>query len=116
MPISNRFQISMIIGVAIASLIFQPAAFGDSQTVALQTPFVLSIDEMATIDSELIITLLGIEEDSRCPIDVTCVWEGSVKAEINLVNGQTNLGNHIIPLVVKDDDAQTFEGYFIKLM
>ncbi|MGD8299972.1 MAG: hypothetical protein PVJ16_08070 [Nitrosopumilaceae archaeon] len=116
MPFSNIFQISMTIGVVIASLVFQPTAFGDSQTATLQTPFVLSIDEMATIDSDLVITLLGIEEDSRCPIDVTCVWEGSVKAEINLVNGQTNLGNHNIPLAVKDADSQTFDGYFIKIM
>ena len=116
MSISNRLQISLIMGVVITSLVFQYSAFGDSQTPALKSPFVLSIDEKATIDSELIITLLGIEEDSRCPIDVTCVWEGSVKAEINLVNGQTNLGNHIIPLAVKDASAQTFEGYFIKMM
>ena len=97
-------------------LIFYPSAFGDSSTAVLEKPFVLSVEDTATIDSELTIALLGIEEDSRCPIDVTCVWEGSLKAEINLVKDQKNLGNHVIPLTVKDPEAQTFDGYFIKIV
>lgn len=91
-------------------------AFSESHNPAtLGSPFVLNVDETATIDSETKLTLLGINEDSRCPIDVNCVWEGSLKAEINLINGQKNLGNHIIPLTITDMDAQTFDGYFIRI-
>ena len=33
-----------------------------------------------------------------------------------LAKGQKNLGNHVIPLGVKDPDAQTFDGYFVKIL
>lgn len=33
------------------------------------------------------LTLLEILEDSRCPIDVTCVWAGTVKLRVKLENG-----------------------------
>lgn len=33
------------------------------------------------------ITVLRVLEDSRCPVDVTCVWEGRVRVEITLISG-----------------------------
>ena len=106
----------LIVGIAIIFLAFQPMAFGDSsKNVGLDSPFVLHVDDDAIIDSEIKITFLNVEEDSRCPLDVTCVWEGTVKVEINLMRGQTNLGNHVIPLVIKDTDSQIFDGYFIRI-
>jgi len=114
--ISNKSQTSFITGITIIFLVFQPTAFGESANSAtFDSPFVLKVEETATIDSEIKLTFLGINEDSRCPLDVNCVWEGSLKAEVNLMNGQKNLGNHIIPLTITDMDAQIFDGYFFRI-
>ena len=31
----------------------------------------------------------GVREDSRCPVDVTCVWEGNAAVGLTLVQGST---------------------------
>lgn len=30
------------------------------------------------------VTLVTVEEDSRCPVDVVCVWQGNVRATLDL--------------------------------
>ena len=32
--------------------------------------------------NNLEITFIGVLEDSRCPVDVTCIWEGNAKVEL----------------------------------
>ena len=45
--------------------------------VALDTPFTLGInDTIALSDVDLNITFAEVSEDSRCPTDAACVWEG----------------------------------------
>ena len=109
------YEISFI-AVAIIFIGSYPVAFGQAQEVNLNTPFVLKVNQNAVIDSEITLTLLDIEEDSRCPFDVTCVWEGSVKAQIHLNKGQKNLGTHVIPQDVKDPDEQIFDNYFFRIV
>jgi len=36
-------------------------------------------------------------EDSRCPLDVTCVWEGKVTVMINIKNQTHNIGGIFTP-------------------
>ena len=76
----------------------------------------VAIDDTAKIDSKLQLTVLGSIEDSRCPFNVTCVWEGTVSVQVNLINDGLNIGNHTIRLGENDDDKQIFDGYFIKLV
>jgi hypothetical protein len=42
--------------------------------------------------------LLGIRSDSRCPVDATCVWQGTVEAEIR-VGWDGLLADTVIDLV-----------------
>ena len=52
--------------------------------------FSLSIGETAHLKGEqLQITFLEISEDSRCPRNVTCVWEGRAVAVIEVFQGDT---------------------------
>lgn len=39
------------------------------------------------------IKFLNITEDSRCPSDVVCVWEGQATAVINIFKNDQNLGD-----------------------
>ena len=53
--------------------------------------FSLSIGETASIKGEqLQIRFLEISEDSRCPRNVTCIWEGRAVAVIEVFQGDTS--------------------------
>ena len=79
-------------------------------------PFTLKIGETASVDSVLDITFLDVTEDSRCPSDVTCIWQGSASIEIHAKTNQKDFGTHIVTL---GDDAlkpsQNFDEYFVRL-
>ncbi|MCV0373415.1 MAG: hypothetical protein K5793_07680 [Nitrosarchaeum sp.] len=101
------------IAVFAALLVLQPVAFG-AENIPLDFPIGLKIGETASIDSELTMTLLDIE-DSRCPSDVVCVWQGTVLAKIQLEKGGQDLGIHTISIENIEGNEQTFEGYYIRL-
>jgi hypothetical protein len=45
--------------------------------VAMNSEFSLRRGELASVDGgNLLITFLAVIEDSRCPADVVCVWQG----------------------------------------
>ena len=75
--------LTMLVGVLVMMAGCFP--FGpDSQK--LDEEFIISTDDIARIESEkLKITFVEVIEDSRCPSDATCVWQGrvSVKLEID---------------------------------
>lgn len=103
--------------ISVLCLTFQPVAFGGSPVVAnLDSPFDLKVDETADINSDLQITLLNVLDDSRCPSDVTCIWEGTVSVEVNIVKDGENRGKYVIPFGLIDSVAsQSIDGFFIML-
>lgn len=113
----DRNRIALLVGLATVCLIFQPAVFAafPKDTVS-DSPFTLKIGDAAKIDSELQLTLLDAVEDSRCPSNVTCVWEGTVYVQVNLIKDDLNLGNHKIRLGENEDDKQIFDGYSVGLV
>jgi hypothetical protein len=47
------------------------------------SPFTLAPGETAALQgTDARITLNAVRDDSRCPVDVTCVWAGDAKIEI----------------------------------
>jgi hypothetical protein len=84
----------------------------------LDVPFQLKIDQVAFIKSENIkIIFKNVTEDSRCPSDVECIWEGQVTIVINIFMdnqfiGQFNLtSSGFNGFVIKE-----FDGYSISLL
>ena len=71
--------------IVILCLTLQPDAFGFPPVAHLDSPFDLKVGETADINSDFQITLLNVLDDSRCPSDVTCIWEGTVSAEVNIL-------------------------------
>ncbi|EGG42145.1 Hypothetical protein Nlim_0984 [Candidatus Nitrosarchaeum limnium SFB1] len=96
-----------------AFLVMQPVAFG-AESIPLDLPIGLKVGETASIDSKLKMTLLDVE-DSRCPSDVTCVWQGTVFAKIQLVKGDQAIGSYTIYMETKEGNEQAIEGYHIRL-
>ena len=87
------------------------SSFGET-IHTLDFPIALKVGETANIDSELEMTLLDIE-DSRCPSDVTCIWQGTVTAKISLEKGARDLGVYNISMDMGEN--KMFDGYYIRL-
>lgn len=56
----------------------------------LDEPFALRFGQTASIEGEeIVIRFVDVTEDSRCPVNVTCVWEGQVTIALNIsMNGK----------------------------
>lgn len=58
---------------------------GPSRRVALGQSFELRVGETATIGEELLVVgFSGVTSDSRCPVDVVCVWAGEATLRLTL--------------------------------
>ncbi len=56
----------------------------ESKEIELDEPFMIKLHQTLSIDN-LDVTFLGIE-DSRCPSDVTCIWEGRASVILRIYN------------------------------
>ncbi|MEM7819315.1 MAG: hypothetical protein QXD48_00620 [Candidatus Aenigmatarchaeota archaeon] len=86
---------------------------------SLNNSFKLKIDQVAIIEGESIkIKFLNITEDSRCPSDVVCVWEGQTTVIVNIMKDNKNLG--IFTLTSRsghpDLAIKNFDRYSIRLI
>jgi len=54
---------------------------------AADTVFSLRIGQEVRPDAVLSVILLSVRNDSRCPIDVVCVWAGNAEVEIGVAFG-----------------------------
>jgi len=50
----------------------------------------LAVSEQAEVRPGLVLTLEGVVADSRCPVDVTCVWAGEIRVAFALESPQTD--------------------------
>ena len=83
--------------------------------VSLDTPFHLGVGNTAElIPNDIKITILNVE-DSRCPADVLCVWQGEAKVSINVKRDSQYLGNFTL-INTAGHETQSFDGHSIKLV
>ena len=83
----------------------------------LNEDFLMVYKETVAIESEdLTITFSEVTEDSRCPLNVVCVWAGRVTVQLDVVY----LGNEYSFLLTKGDQQQpdtiVFDTLIIKLV
>jgi hypothetical protein len=81
------------IGIAVFGwhCLFSGAGFAqESAHPSLGEEFELAVHQTAQISAENIsVTFQGVLEDSRCPVDVTCIWAGLAKVSLQVsVSGQ----------------------------
>lgn len=57
----------------------------DSKEIELDKQFTIKTEQTISLDN-LKVTFLEIVEDSRCPSDVTCVWQGRASIKLNAEN------------------------------
>ncbi len=78
--------------------------------------FSLGIDQTASIEGEkLVIKFKAVLEDSRCPVNVVCVWAGNGKVEFEIldIDGQ----NKTVTLNTEEEPrVTTLKGHNLKLI
>jgi hypothetical protein len=81
--------------------------------VSLGQEFSLAVGQGALITEEgLKIKFVEVVEDSRCPRDVTCVWEGKVDVTIELTDGGSSYQLTLSQPGLSDQySSETYKGY-----
>ena len=85
----------------------------------LDVPFQLKINQVAFIKSENIkIIFMNVTEDSRCPSDVECIWEGQVTIVINIFKNNQFIGEFNLTSRTGFDELaiKEFDEYSINLI
>jgi hypothetical protein len=79
------------------------------QTAALVEPgasFTLAPGESAAVKgTDARITFKRVTEDSRCPVDVTCVWAGDAKIEITISRNGAADETRILSITASKSEA-----------
>ena len=108
--LSRRSQIvSKIAALAIVAAAPGCATMEKAIVAEPGVAFSLPLGQTATLrGSSARITFAQVREDSRCPVDVTCVWAGDAKIELTVsTNGS---GNDVRVLSLTPPNNETSSG------
>ena len=89
--------------------------------VEIGQPFDLKVDQTADLQSAgLVIKFVNVTEDSRCPSDVTCIWEGQVSVLVDLTSADgKSFGNFTLTITggaADNSSAKAVNGYLLRLV
>ena len=107
-----KYSFYFLASVAIALLLGGCAGTGEVKG-RLGEEFSLCIDQSVVITGEdLEIRFVEVSEDSRCPKDVTCVWEGRVSAVVEIsANGSLQQLKLTQPGLTEQPTRQAYKEY-----
>ena len=72
--------------------------------IELGIPFKLKYGQTARFNGENMLTFQDVLSDSRCPIDVLCVWEGEVEVQLEYSNPEVNATRFSLSSVTNMDE------------
>jgi hypothetical protein len=79
--------------------------------------FTIKVGEQAFIEAEdFTIAFISVVEDSRCPIDVRCVWEGNARIVTRLSKAKNNRASIELNTSSRFPREGVFLGYRIELV
>lgn len=95
-------KLVLVVALAMAACVDPTEPAGTPAVVLAEEgeEFVLAIGGEARVDGALVLELVGVPEDSRCPTDVQCPWQGNatlllratVEGDVREVRLDTNDG------------------------
>jgi hypothetical protein len=100
----------------IASVLFAQgcaSAAGPSEAT-LGEPFTLSYGDVAQVDG-LTVGFNGVSQDSRCPIDVVCVWQGDATVLVTLETAQEASATRELHTGIEPRETG-FAGFTVRLV
>lgn len=106
------FYITSLV-VALVLIGITSYVFADN-IMQLGVPFHIKFNQTATMQ-DLKIKIANLT-DSRCPSDVTCVWQGQAKILVDINKNSQNLGNFSLILNDKNLESRSFDHYFIRIL
>src|SRR5437899_947991 len=112
--------LSIVIAGIIAVTIL-PHAFADMKASVpsiAKTQFQLKVNQTSSLESNTIkVKLLNVTADSRCPSDMTCVWQGQVKISVNIIKNNQDLGDFSLTSRAGQDlGIQNFDDHSIQVV
>ena len=102
--------------LVIMAFIGLSAASAGLANVPIDKEFSLGIGQTASIDGDkLVIKFKAVLEDSRCPVNVVCVWAGNGKVEFEIldIDGKNKT---VILNTEEEPRATTLKGHKLKLI
>jgi hypothetical protein len=111
----------VVIGVMVTIALSPSITFADMKTVPTvnETQFQLRINQTFSLESDGVkIKFLNVTADSRCPSDVTCIWQGETKVLVNIIENNQDRGNFSLTSRAGQQDlaVQVFDEYSINLV
>lgn len=85
----------------------------------LDEPFAVRVGQAVTLDGGGITLLfVGVPEDSRCPVDVVCVWEGNAVVALTATAGgeERDIELNTSPSPVAGPRQVVVDGYVVELL
>lgn len=85
----------------------------------LNTEITLAFSQIASVEDEkILIEFADLTEDSRCPVNVTCVWEGQATVALNIsIGGKESSSISLTSRAGHEKLAiADIEGYSIRLV
>jgi hypothetical protein len=83
--------------------------------VPLGREFTLAVGQSAVVEDDVRVTLKSVTDDSRCPVDVTCVWEGDAKVSVEILT-PTPRAQHELHTSARFDREARHGAYHIHLV
>jgi hypothetical protein len=87
-----------------------------SREVPLNASFELKVAESVRVAGEgVAVRFDGVTGDSRCPVDVTCVWAGDATAVVRLEKPKTKPGTFELHTMPRFGGDARYEGLVVHL-
>jgi hypothetical protein len=94
----------------LSALVFVGAGCAPVQTAVIVEPgisFTLAPGQTATVRrADARVTFKEVREDSRCPVDVTCVWAGDAKVDVVIIREGGPNDAKTLSLTPPDNEVQ----------
>ena len=84
MPLSGSAMAGLLLACLLVAACGSPT---DPSEISLGEPFELRAGASADLGEGFTLTFAGVKSDSRCPMDVMCVWAGDAIVTVALSNG-----------------------------
>ena len=99
-----------------AGLLFVTACASAPLTVSPETDFTLRVNELATLaGTNISVRVDSVVSDSRCPVDVQCVWAGNAAVWL-LLRADTEPGTTASVNTTVEPRTASFSGRTITLV
>lgn len=104
--------------LAVAGLFSAALVYAQGNVSAeLDKPFELKFSQEAIIDSENIsIRFINFIQDSRCPSDVVCIWEGQATIRVSVEVDGTDAGQYMLTIGADPSPSAAFGQYSVTLL